>query len=117
MQGGAVLSRFGAPIWLRLGRIDSTDFLSRWAIWPVWHALGGLEPDEAEELAKLLPAGRRESVKGGITIRPAAEGRDVEQSCRANAACFTIGASGPALKAGIAQLGRFLWGHVLDQAT
>lgn len=117
MQGGAVLSRFGAPIWLRLGRIDSTDFLSRWAIWPVWHALGGLEPDEAEELTKLLPAGRRESVKGGITIRPVPEGRDVEESCRADTACFTIGASGPALKAGIAQLGRFLWGHVLDQAT
>lgn len=115
MRAGAVLSRFGAPIWVRLGRIDSTDFLSRWAIWPVWHAVGGLEPGEAEELAKLLPAGRSESMKGGITIRPAL-GPDAEQSCSADAGCFTIGASGPALKAGIAQLGQFLRDHVLDRA-
>ena len=114
MRGGQVLAPFGAPIWLRLGRIGSGEFLSRWAIWPVWDAKGGLAEGEADQLAKLLPYGRRESVKGGITLRPTADGQGVDQHCRRDAACFTVGTSGRALKDGIEQLGRFLRDSVLE---
>ena len=111
---GAVLPPFGAPIWLRLGRIDSNEVLVRWAIWPVWDAEGGLDPGEADRLTQLPPYGQRESVRGGITLRPAPEGAQVEQDCRPGAGCFTVGTSGTALKAGIEQLGRFLQDYVLE---
>jgi hypothetical protein len=110
------LSKFGAPIWLRLGRVGNNAFLQRWAIWPVWDAIGGLEDGEVDELPKLLPDGKNESVVGGITIRPAAEGRPVEIRSSANAACLTIGPSGVALKAGIEQLRSHLLENVLERA-
>ena len=116
-RGGAILSKFGAPIWLRLGRVNSADFLSRWAVWPVWDAVGGLEHGETEEISALLPNGRNESVKGGITIRPTADGQNAEVRSLANVGCLTLGASGPGLKAGIEQLRDFLIHHVLAQAS
>lgn len=110
---GPVLAPFGAPIWLRLGRIDSDAFLSRWAIWPLWHADGGLEPGEGDEIAALLPHGRTELVKGGITLRPVAEGTPTEEWRGPHSACFTIGAAGAALQDGIVRLGRYLDDDVL----
>lgn len=41
---GDILGGFGAAIWLRFGVLDHSDILTRWAIWPVWHPEGGLEP-------------------------------------------------------------------------
>jgi hypothetical protein len=117
LRGGPVLSPFGAPIWLRLGRIDSDAFLSRWAIWPIWHADGGLEPGEAEEIAALLPHGRTEHVAGGITLRPVAEGAPAEEQRGPHAACFTIGTAGAALRDGIARLGQYLDDSVLRRAA
>lgn len=116
MGTGDTLARFGAPIWLRAGRIDSTGFLSRWAIWPIWHAVGGLEPGEADELAALVPLGRGQPVRGAISIRPTPAGGNAMQDCQDCAACFTIGASGTALRDGILQLGRFLREHILMDA-
>jgi hypothetical protein len=116
MRTGSVLSKFGAPIWLRLGRVGNNAFLQRWAVWPVWDSIGGLEDGEVNELSNLLPAGRNESVVGGITIRPAADGRPVEIRSSASAACLTIGPSGTALKAGIEQLRSLLLDNVLERA-
>ena len=78
MRTGSILSKFGASIWLRLGRVGNNAFLQRWAVWPVWDAIGGLEDGEIDEVPKLLPAGKNKSVVGGITIRPATDGRPVE---------------------------------------
>jgi hypothetical protein len=117
MRGGNVLPNFGAPIWLRLGKVGGNVFLQRWAVWPIWDAIGGLEAEEAEEILRLLPAGRNESVVGGITIRPAAEAAPAEIQSKAGAACLTVGASGPALKAGIEQLRDFLLEFVLKRAV
>jgi hypothetical protein len=105
---GPVLGPFGAPIWLRLGRINSHAFLARWAIWPLWHADGGRRPGEGEEIAALLPHGKRELVAGGITLRPVAEGTAVEEWRGERTACFTLGAAGGALQEGIDRLGRYL---------
>jgi hypothetical protein len=116
MGAGKVLSHFGAPIWIRLGRIDSAEFLSRWAVWPIWHARGGLEPGEPDEVAALLHAGQTEMVKGGITIRPALPGSDADLDWVPNAGCFAVGASGSALKTGIEELRDFMSVVVLGQA-
>jgi hypothetical protein len=116
-QRGRVLAPFGAAIWLRLGRIDSDAFLSRWAIWPIWHADGGLQPKEEGEIVALLPYGRTEFVKGGITLRPVADGGGAEEWCGPNSACFTIGSSGTALRDGIVCLGRYLDDHVLRRTV
>jgi hypothetical protein len=113
MPRGPVLEPFGALIWLRLGRIESHAFLARWAIWPLWHADGGLRPREGEEIAALLPHGKRELVAGGITLRPVAEGKTVEEWRGPRTACFTLGAAGAALQEGIDRLGRYLDHDVL----
>jgi hypothetical protein len=116
-QRGPVLGPFGAPIWLRLGRIDSEAFLSRWAIWPIWTVNGGLERGEGEEIAALLPHGRQELVAGGITLRPVADGAAAEEWRGQHCAGFTIGAAGTALPDGIARLGRYLSDDVLRRAV
>lgn len=114
---GRVLAPFGAPIWLRLGRIDSDAFLSRWAVWPIWHADGGLMPGEGEEIGAILPYGRNELVAGGITLRPVAEGASADEQRGAQTACFTIGAAGAALQEGIIRLGRYLDDCVLRRTV
>lgn len=114
---GRVLAPFGAPIWLRLGRIDSDAFLSRWAIWPIWHADGGLMPGEGEEIGAILPYGRNEHVAGGMTLRPVAVGAAADEQRGARTACFTIGAAGAALQEGIIRLGRYLDDCVLQRTV
>jgi hypothetical protein len=117
MRSGSVLSKFGAPIWLRLGKVDNNMFLQRWAVWPIWDAVGGLENGEAGELPELLTGGKSESVVGGITIRPVAAGHPVQSQSSAHAACLTIGTSGPTLKAGIEQLSGVLLENILKRAV
>jgi hypothetical protein len=117
MRSGDVLSKFGAPIWLRLGKVDNNEFLQRWAVWPVWDAVGGLESGEVDELVNLLPAGRIQSVVGGITIRPVAKDHRVEIQSKSRAACLTIGPAGQPLKAGIEQLRSLLLENVLKHAV
>ena len=107
-----ILGRFGAPIWLRFGRIGDNTFLERWAVWPIWHAIGGLDEDDLTRIPPLLSAGKDEQVRGGITIRPTVpEGDALGASCD-KAACVTIGASGRALAAGIGRLRDFLTGTI-----
>src|ERR1019366_6773316 len=73
-HGGPILGLFGAPIWLRFGRIGDNTFLLRWAVWPIWHGKGGLEKEELKSIPPLLSAGASERVSGGMTIRPATAG-------------------------------------------
>ncbi len=114
---GAVLGPFGAAIWLRVGRIHSEAFLSRWAIWPLWHAYGGLVPGEGEEIATLLPHGRAEFVAGGITLRPVADGLAAEEWRGPRSACFTLGVAGASLQKGIELLGHYLDRGVLRRTV
>ena len=113
---GEVLRNFGAPIWLRFGRVGDNDFLSRWAVWPIWHAKGGVEKGDTEAIVPLLPAGRNELVRGGITIRPVAAGSDAEIDTSDRAACLTIAPSGTALGGGIMLLRNLLARTVLRGA-
>jgi hypothetical protein len=114
---GQILHMFGAPIWLRFGRIGDNTFLWRWAVWPIWHAKGGLRPGDMHSIAPLLPHGQSELVRGGITIRPAAPGADAQSVHTREAGCVTIGAAGGALRDGIALLRDLLVGSILRGAA
>ncbi len=105
---GSTLEIFAAPVWLRLGRTGGGDFLSRWAVWPIWTAAGGLVPGEAEEVAELVPSGRSEHMKGGIVLRPVQINGAAEQECRDSAGCFTLGASGDALRDAVLRVRAFM---------
>ncbi len=113
MRAGSLLSPFGAPVWLRYGRMDRGQFPSRWAVWPLWDARGGLTDGEAVEVAALREAGRREGVRGGITIRPTRKGEAPTAVVVPGGICLTLGAAGAPLKAGIEQLAAVLRDHVL----
>lgn len=110
---GAPLGDFGAPIWLRFGGIGDNSFLSRWAVWPIWHARGGLDETDLTVIPTLVPAGQRELVKGGLTIRPVAAERDPEARSGAMVACVTLGASGRQLRDGILAVRTVLVADVL----
>jgi hypothetical protein len=114
---GRILHMFGAPIWLRFGRIGDNTFLWRWAVWPIWHAKGGLRPGDMRSIAPLLPYGQSELVRGGITIRPATSDADAQSVHTHEAGCVTIGASGSALRGGIELLRDLLVGTILQGAA
>jgi hypothetical protein len=108
---------FGAPIWLRFGRIGDNTFLSRWAVWPIWHAKGGLWPSDMHSIAPLLIHGQNELVRGGITIRPVTPDADAQSVHTHQAGCVTIGASGSALRGGIVMLRELLVDTILRGAA
>jgi len=114
---GRVLHMFGAPIWLRFGRIGDNTFLWRWAVWPIWHAKGGLRPEDMRSIAKLRPHGQSELVRGGITLRPVISGADAQSLHTHEAGCVTVGASGSALRGGIKLLRDLLVGVILRGAA
>jgi hypothetical protein len=95
---------FGAEIWLRVGRLDHRDTADRWAIWPLWSAAGGLEPGEAAEIGALLPYGRQEKLRGGITLRPAPGTEEPEVMTQGQVSCLTLGTVGKPLAEGIRNL-------------
>lgn len=99
---------FGAPIWLRYGRVgDAMGFLRRCAIWPVWHARGGLHDDEAERVERVLDdPGAAERPVAGIVVRPGGDDGAVAvaRSRRGRVSCLTIGPEGSARAAGIGGL-------------
>lgn len=97
------LGGFGATIWLRFGSVDGRDIHNRWAIWPLWHPTGGLEPSDLESIQASLEHGRQDKLRGGLTIRPAVA-EEVQVLRRHDAACFTLGASGKALSNGLRNL-------------
>lgn len=109
----STLADFGAAIWLRVGRVNRRDDFGRWAIWPLWSADGGLEPGELDEVKKLLPGGRRESVRGAITLRPTREDAAAEVVTSGTVSCLTLGAHGQALADGIANMRQTIMGQVL----
>ena len=112
---GGRLTGYGAVIWLRFGHVDKPDILTRWAIWPIWHASGGLDRSDLDAIPGLLKHGVQEKVWGGITIRPANEtGAEWQHSDAA--ACLTLGASGDVLRAGLQGL-RTVLASVLAEQT
>jgi len=113
---GEVLRNFGAPIWLRFGRVGENDFLSRWAVWPIWHASGGLDNLDLEAIAPLIPAGKNELVRGGVTIRPVGAEGEAQLKSSDSAACLTLGPSGDALARGIELLRDLLTNTVMHGA-
>lgn len=110
---GRILHMFGSPIWLRFGRIGDNTFLRRWAVWPIWHATGGLRPADMHSIAQLLPHGHGELVRGGITIRPVPPSADAQSGHTDEVGCVTIGASGSALREGIGLLRELLVATIL----
>jgi len=102
------LRYFAAPIWLRYGRVDDPmAFLRRCAVWPVWHAQGGLDDEEPDRVDRVLDApDQPERPRGGIVVRPAAEGAPVQaaHSRAGRVACLTLGPEGVARADGIALL-------------
>lgn len=100
------LRSFAAPIWLRVGRLNvSLANQPRWAVWPLWDAIGGINPTacEAEEIEGVLRAAGT-SVTLGIVIRPASATGAIETDVSGRAAVVTLGASGKALQHGIEAL-------------
>jgi hypothetical protein len=114
---GRILHMFGAPIWLRFGRIGDNTFLRRWAVWPIWDATGGLRPADMPSIAQLLPHGHDELVCGGITIRPVPSGVDAQSEHTDGVGCVTICASGNALRDGIGLLRELLVATILRTAA
>ena len=114
---GRILHMFGAPIWLRFGRVRNNAFLLRWAVWPIWQAKGGLEREDLHSIPPLLPSGAREFVRGGMTIRPVVAGGSAQSECSDKAASVTVGASGDALRDGIALLRDVLVHRILHKTT
>jgi hypothetical protein len=114
---GRILHMFGAPIWLRFGQIGDNTFLRRWAVWPIWHAMGGLRPAELHSIAQLVPHGHGELVRGGITIRPVRPSACAQSEQADAAGCVTIGASGSALRDGIGLLRDLLVATFLRSAA
>ena len=94
------LRGFGAVIWLRFGSVDKSDILTRWAIWPLWHPVGGLDRSDLDAIPGLLRHGTQDKVRGGLTIRPASS-LVAESERNGAAACVTLGASGDALLTGL----------------
>ncbi len=113
---GRTLHKFGAPIWLRFGPVGDNTFLLRWAVWPIWHAKGGLEKEDIAAITPLLSEGRNEFVRGGISIRPVAADGGPQSESSDKAACLTIGPSGRALGSGIGLLRDLLVHNVLRGA-
>jgi hypothetical protein len=111
----SALSVFGAAIWLRVGRLNRREDLARWAIWPLWSADGGLEPGEAEEVGILLSQGRRENLRGGITLRPVPQEASAEVATQGEVSCLTLGTVGQPLAEGIANLRRVIIQQVLGE--
>lgn len=105
-QYGGDLRSFAAPIWLRVGRLNvSLANQPRWAVWPLWDAIGGIDPvaREAEEIEGVLRAGGA-SVARGIVVRPTRTNGTVETETSERATVVTLGASGEALRQSIAAL-------------
>lgn len=109
------LAQFGAAIWLRVGRPNQRDGLTRWAIWPLWDPDGGLERGEADEVGRILPQGRGENLRGGITVRPTKREEAAEVVTSEKVACLTLGTEGQPLADGIANLRRVIIRQVLGE--
>ncbi|WP_299809812.1 DUF2357 domain-containing protein [uncultured Roseibium sp.] len=102
------LADFGAPIWVRYGKLqDDRSFLKYIAVWPIWHALGGLCPGEADEISGLITLGRRAHLSGGVVMRPTAGNADSESEDAPATTALTVGTSGAPLRKAIGNLVQF----------
>jgi hypothetical protein len=108
---------FGAAIWLRVGRPDRQEDLSRWAIWPLWSADGGLEPGEADEVGNLLAQDRGKTLRGGITLRPTQQEAAAEVVTVGKVSCLTLGTDGQPLADGIANMRQVILQQVLGEPS
>lgn len=99
VQRSPVRSGWGTSLWLRVGRLsDSGAVLSRIAIWPIWSPGGGLPFGEAQEVAELLSAARRDGIRGGIVMRPSAVPEDVAHDRAGSVLSVALGTEGAALR-------------------
>lgn len=108
------LRSFVAPIWLRVGRLNvSLSDQPRWAVWPLWDAAGGIDPDarEAEEIENVLKTGGKTVVRG-IVVRPTRAGGAIEVQTATRATVLTLGASGEGLRQGIEALRNVVVAHI-----
>lgn len=104
-QPSAALADFGAPIWVRVGRINEVDrVLANVPVWPVWDATGGLVENEAEELDRVVAVGARAQVVSGLVLRPVPADGQAERERSGRATVATIGVEGEALRQGLEAL-------------
>lgn len=103
------LSNFGAPVWLRIGRLDEAQgFLSRAAVWPIWSPRSGLVPGETEEVQRVLGQSGSQGLRGGIVIRPAASFEASEQTAAGGVLALTLGTEGASLRNALSAMTTFL---------
>jgi hypothetical protein len=111
------LSDFGAPIWLRVGRVgDLQGFLSSVAVWPIWDAQCGLVDGEAAEVAAVVRLGRSAGIVAGLVLRPADDGAGFAMAAEADALTATLGTQGTELSDSLAAIQQFLSTSVLRAA-
>tara|TARA_B100002003_G_scaffold251151_1_gene293325 strand:- start:142 stop:1728 length:1587 start_codon:yes stop_codon:yes gene_type:complete len=113
----ARLADFGAPIWLRIGRLDAAEsFLTRVAVWPMWDVAGGLVEGEAAEIAGLLPLGARSQLRAGAVIRPTRVADAAAEATREGPVlALALGTDGTALAGGLSELSDWMQ-RILDEA-
>ena len=97
-------ARFGAPIWLRIGRLGETQgFLTHVPVWPLWSTIDGLSLGEASEVAGFV-ANAGTLVRGGLIIRPATEPESSETDRVGRVLALTLGTEGAALRDALAHV-------------
>lgn len=102
------LGQLGAPLWLRIGRLDEAQaLLHRVAVWPLWSPQGGLVPDEAAELARVL-ADPSSPARAGMAIRPAATPDAADLASEDKALVVALGTEGSALADALGAIADFV---------
>jgi general stress protein 26 len=105
---GVALGNLGAPLWLRVGRLDDEQaILQRVAVWPLWAPNGGLVEGEAAELSRVLTAAGG-TVGAGLAIRPAATPDRAEFDVSGGAMALALGTEGPALSEALWTMASFV---------
>lgn len=104
------LANLGAPLWLRIGRLDEAQaVLQRVAVWPLWAPDGGLLPGEAAELAQVL-ARSGVNAHAGLAIRPAATPDRADLDASGPAMTVELGTEGAALADALWGIAAFIEG-------
>lgn len=96
---GSAMAAFGAPIWLRIGRLgEGTGSSLQVPVWPIWSPVPGLSPGETTEVSEVVARGQAHMVCGGIVVRPAAGPEDAKFEGAGGVLTVTLGTEGPALR-------------------
>ena len=113
---GGDAAQFGAPIWLRIGRVGETQgFLTHVPVWPMWSPVGGLSAGEATEVAGVVSRARQ-LVRGGVVMRPATGPEKSEAERADGVLALTLGTEGAALRDALAHVTDHL-AKLFDEVT